>query len=455
MASISVSNTFSNGTTADASQINTNFTDIINGTSDGTKDFSISALTVGGTLTANGNVNLGNASGDDLSITASLASSLAIKTTATYNVGSSTLGLLSVYLGNSTFTTRILSGASSSWSLTLPATAGTSRYRLETDGAGATSWHPVRRASIDSHNISIAASVAASALTITLKSADATSLSATNPADIVFRSSTATTGTAITRSVTSDLTLVVSSGSTLGCASAVAHYLYIYALDNSGTVELAISQSLFSDYSLVSTTAEGGAGAADSNATMYSTTARSNVPCRLIARISSTQATAGTWATTPAEQSLVNFSIGANETVACRYGNSTTAIGTTAAVVIQPTKQFDTHNFYNPSTGVATIPAAGLYRVTAALYAGTAVSSTQANRGSSVLIYKNGASNSYPCLFVYQVASVAIQLYMSGSTLIQCAAGDTLEMYAERESQISAYSCLGNSALNYLIIERI
>lgn len=140
MANISVTNTFSNSTTADATQVNQNFSDIINGTSDGTKDFSISALTVGGTLTANGNVNLGNASTDDLSITASLASSLAIKTTATYNVGSSTLGLLSVYLGNSTFTTRLLSGASSSWTMTLPVTGGTAGYALVTNGSGTTSW---------------------------------------------------------------------------------------------------------------------------------------------------------------------------------------------------------------------------------------------------------------------------------------------------------------------------
>ncbi len=239
MANISVTNTFSNSTTADATQVNQNFSDIINGTSDGTKDFSISALTVGGTLTANGNVNIGNASSDDLTVTASLASSLAIKTTATYNVGSSTLGLLSVYLGNSTFTTRLLSGASASWSMTLPATAGTARYRLETDGSGVTSWNPVRRSSQDSQNISISASVATNALTVTLKSGDGTSLSATNPADIVFRSSTAATGTATVRSVTSDLSLVISSGSTLGTKNTTAHNLYVYAIDNAGTVELA------------------------------------------------------------------------------------------------------------------------------------------------------------------------------------------------------------------------
>lgn len=143
MAAPSVTYTFANSTTSDATQVNTNFSDIINGVSDGTKDLSINALTCAGTATLNGNVNLGNASGDDLTITASLASSLAIKTTATYNIGSATLGILSLYIGNSTFTTRLLSAATSSWTLTLPVTGGTSGYFMQTNGSGTATWADV------------------------------------------------------------------------------------------------------------------------------------------------------------------------------------------------------------------------------------------------------------------------------------------------------------------------
>ena len=50
---------------------------------------------------------------------------------------------------------------------------------------------------------------------------------------------------------------------------------------------------------LISTTAEGGAGAADSANVIYSTTARTSVAYRVIGFIDSTQATAGTWATAP------------------------------------------------------------------------------------------------------------------------------------------------------------
>ena len=83
MAAPSLTYTLTNGTTADASQVQQNFSDLLNGITDGTKDLSISALTCAGTATLNGHVNLGNSSADDLSITASLASTLPIKTTNT------------------------------------------------------------------------------------------------------------------------------------------------------------------------------------------------------------------------------------------------------------------------------------------------------------------------------------------------------------------------------------
>lgn len=141
MASPSVTYTFSNSTTADATQVNTNFTDLINGITDGTKDLSINALTCAGTATLNGNVNIGNASGDDLTITASLASSVAVKTTATYNIGGSTTGLLSVYIaGTSSFTTRIISGATATWTLTLPPTTGVVNDVMLNAASGVTNW---------------------------------------------------------------------------------------------------------------------------------------------------------------------------------------------------------------------------------------------------------------------------------------------------------------------------
>lgn len=144
MANISVTYSFSNSTTADASQVNQNFTDIINGTSDGTKDFSINALTCAGTATLNGNVTLGNSSADDLTFTGSLASSVPIKTNNSYDIGSATLGLAGVYLGApSSRSTRIRANQSLSGSHTIilpDGNAANAGYVMKDDGSGNLYW---------------------------------------------------------------------------------------------------------------------------------------------------------------------------------------------------------------------------------------------------------------------------------------------------------------------------
>lgn len=140
----------------------------------------------------------------------------------------------------------------------------------------------------------ISASVASNALTLTL-----------NPTSIDFRSATVGSGAINTRAVTSPITLVVSSGSTLGTTSGVQSRLAVLAIDNAGTVELAVVNAAgglsLDESGVISTTAEGGSGAADSVSTIYSAAARSNVPYRFVGFIESTQATAGNWATAPSK----------------------------------------------------------------------------------------------------------------------------------------------------------
>lgn len=100
MAYPSYTYTLANSTTADATQVMQDFTDILNGVKDGTKDHNIAALTCAGTATFNGNVTLGDSSADTVTWTASLASSIPIGTTYSYDIGAATLGLKRVYLGS-------------------------------------------------------------------------------------------------------------------------------------------------------------------------------------------------------------------------------------------------------------------------------------------------------------------------------------------------------------------
>lgn len=154
------------------------------------------------------------------------------------------------------------------------------------------------------------ASVAANAMTITL-----------NPTYLDFRSPTLGSGDVNTRLITSALTLVISSGSTLGTTSAVESKIAVIAIDNAGTVELAAINlaggNNLDETTLITTVAEGGAGAADSDDVFYSDTLRSNVPFKVVGMIISTQATAGAWATNPStiQGNGGNVNVGAVESL--------------------------------------------------------------------------------------------------------------------------------------------
>lgn len=137
----------------------------------------------------------------------------------------------------------------------------------------------------------ISASVSANALTISASSLN-----------LWFRSTTLGSG-ATTNVIGTPANLVISSGSTLGTVNAVASRIVVIALNNAGTIELAAVNisggNQLDETNLISTTAEGGAGGADSANVIYSTTARTSVAYRVIGFIDSTQTTAGTWATAP------------------------------------------------------------------------------------------------------------------------------------------------------------
>lgn len=187
--------------------------------------------------------------------------------------GSATLTANNVLLGNGTSALQVVA-------------PGTTGNVLTSNG---TTW--VSSASSATQIQPISASVAANALTIS-----ASDLS------LQFRSTTLGSGAVTTVSGTPS-NLVISSGSTLGTTSAVQSDIAVLAINNAGTIELAAVNiaggTNLDETGLISTTAEGGAGAADSATVIYSTTARTNVAYRVIGIIRSTQATAGTWATAP------------------------------------------------------------------------------------------------------------------------------------------------------------
>lgn len=168
--------------------------------------------------------------------------------------------------------------------LTATGTPSSSNY-LRGDNTWATITIPTQTSQIQP----ISASVASSALTIT-----ASSLT------LDFRSTTLSSGTVTTVTGT-PASLVVPSTATLGTTSAVQSRLVVIALNNAGTIELAVVNisggTNLDETTLLTTTAISASSTSAS--TVYSTTARTSLAFRVIGYIESTQATAGTWATAP------------------------------------------------------------------------------------------------------------------------------------------------------------
>jgi len=152
-------------------------------------------------------------------------------------------------------------------------------------------------------NLSLAASVGSSALTIALKGWDGNDPSGTNAVLIPFRSATAATGTPDPLSVEAAASLVISSGSTLGTSSGVLHRIWVVGVNDGGTFRLGavFSPTSIGDDELVTTTAEGGSGGADTAGTIYTGSGATSKAMRILGYVESTQATAGTWATSPSK----------------------------------------------------------------------------------------------------------------------------------------------------------
>lgn len=214
---------------------------------------------------------------------------------------------------------RVLNAAASSLPPVSASTIG--RFAFVTDEAvpaydNGSAWvrfAPAVDESYQVRNVALAVSVASNILTIALKTKALTDASVTDPIKISFRNVTSATGDYVQRSVTAALSLTISSGSTLGLGSSLGEYVYIYAIDNGGTVVLAAvgGAAVLAEGEVQSTTAEGGAGAADTRYTGYSTAAQTSKSCRLLGRVKFTtgasHAAGTTWVSGPTEISLTPF----------------------------------------------------------------------------------------------------------------------------------------------------
>lgn len=165
-------------------------------------------------------------------------------------------------------------------------------------------------------NGTIVASVAGSALTVALKTLAGADPTASDPIYVVFRNTTPATGDYTVITITAATSVVVSSGSTLGTQNSTAFRIWIVGFNDAGTFRLAVINCInapgvpniypLGQFPVASSTAEGGAGAADSVWTFYTGSAVTSKAYAVLGYMTweSGLATAGTWSAGPTRVEL-------------------------------------------------------------------------------------------------------------------------------------------------------
>lgn len=163
-------------------------------------------------------------------------------------------------------------------------------------------------------NLELSVSNASNALTIALKTEAGNDPTGGDPIVAFFPSATEGSGTLTRRTITAATSLVLSSGSTMGTGNSEAFRIWIVLFDDGGTLRLgaincrirsgATINSIYrlNGHGRATTTAEGGAGAADSAHVFYTGTAiGSAAPYIVLGYIEygSGLSTAGTWNANP------------------------------------------------------------------------------------------------------------------------------------------------------------
>lgn len=168
-------------------------------------------------------------------------------------------------------------------------------------------------------NGTLVESHAGSAATFAIKTLAGADPTASDPVLVLIRNATLATGDYTMMAITAATSLVVSSGSSLGTSNSAAFKLWLVGFNDAGTFRLGVINALdgvnalpmLTPDQLASSTAEGGAGNADSALVFYTGTAVASKPYAVLgfADYPSGLAAAGTWSASPTTLQLYHAAV--------------------------------------------------------------------------------------------------------------------------------------------------
>lgn len=218
-------------------------------------------------------------------------------------------------------------------------------------------------ASYEITNLGIVATTAANDLTVSIVTSDGQTPSTGNPIYIGTRNFNSTTGLYNRRSITSSLTFTTLAGNGYGMASTAIYDLYVYALDNNGTINLGMSLANFDEgipqnvYTFGST--------ANVNRLLYSTSSYTQIPIRNIGKLEYSMVPSnGAWTKLPLSISLNPYKKKPVVMRAFLAAAPQSIPNNSFTIVMMDTKEIDTRNSYSIATGLYTVSEAGYYECT-------------------------------------------------------------------------------------------
>lgn len=165
-------------------------------------------------------------------------------------------------------------------------------------------------------NCTLSAGAAANVLTVSLKDYNGADPTSSTPCVVIFRSATLSNGTTAAIAVTAPTSFTFSAGSSAGTTAGIPFSIWMLGINDAGTFRLgAIKASTdtafvsLDETALVSSTAEGGSGTADSAGIIYTGTAVASKAMRTLGVLTweTGVATPGNW-TAPTQVQL--YSVG-------------------------------------------------------------------------------------------------------------------------------------------------